>query len=118
MKLWIPVAGYMAMIFAISSISNPPAIATAPSDKALHFLLYSGLGALVVRALAGGFGRPVTLRTVVLAVLVSALYGATDEVHQHFVPPRQMEALDLAADSIGAAASALVLYAAQAIRRA
>jgi VanZ family protein len=117
MKLWIPVVGYMAVIFALSSIPNPPAMAQAPSDKALHFLLYGGLGALVVRGLAGGFGKPVTIRSAVVAVAVSALYGATDEIHQHFVPPRQMEAMDLAADSIGAAASALALYAAQAIRR-
>lgn len=117
MKLWVPVVGYMALIFALSSIANPPALAQAPPDKALHFLLYAGLGALVVRAMAGGFGRPVTIRTAVVAVVVSALYGATDEIHQHFVPPRQMEALDLAADGIGAAASALALYAASAIRR-
>lgn len=117
MKLWAPVAGYMALIFVLSSIPNPPALAQASSDKGLHFLLYAGLGALVVRALAGGLGRPVTIRTLVVAVLVSAAYGATDEIHQYFVPPRQMEALDLAADTIGAAASALMLYAANARRR-
>ena len=117
MKLWVPVAVYMAAIFVLSSIPDPPAVAQAPSDKALHFLLYGGLGALMVRAIAGGFGQPVTIRTVVVAVVVSALYGAMDEIHQHFVPPRQMEAMDLAADSIGAAASALALYAAQALRR-
>jgi len=117
MKLWIPVAAYMAAIFALSSIPNPPTAPQPGSDKVLHFLLYGGLGALVVRALAGGFGRPVTIRTVFVAFLVSALYGATDEIHQHFVPPRQMEALDLAADSLGAAASALALFAAHATRR-
>jgi VanZ family protein len=118
MKLWAPVAGYMALIFVLSSIPNPPTLAQAPSDKGLHFLLYAGLGTLVVRALAGGFGRPVTIRTVFIAVIVSALYGASDEIHQHFVPPRQMEAFDLAADTLGAAASALVLYAAHVGRRA
>jgi VanZ family protein len=108
----------MAVIFILSSISNPPTIPQQGSDKILHILLYGGLGALVVRALAGGFDRPVTIRTVIVAVVVSALYGATDEVHQHFVPPRQMDAWDLAADGVGAAASALALYAADALRRA
>ena len=117
MKLWLPVAAYMAVIFVLSSISNPPTVPQAGSDKVLHFLLYGGLAAVIVRALAGGFGYPVTMRTVLVAVVVSAVYGATDEVHQHFVPTRQMDAWDLAADSVGAAASALALYAAHAIRR-
>ena len=117
MKLWVPVAAYMAVIFVLSSIPNPPTVSRTGSDKILHILLYGGLAALVVRALAGGFDRPVTIRTVIAAVIVSAFYGASDEVHQHFVPPRQMDAWDLAADSVGAAASALALYAAHAIRR-
>lgn len=117
MKLWLPVAAYMAVIFVLSSIPNPPTVQQAGSDKVLHFLLYGGLAAVIVRALAGGFGYPVTMRTVLVAVVVSAVYGATDEVHQHFVPTRQMDAWDLAADSVGAAASALALYAAHAIRR-
>jgi len=117
MKLWVPVAAYMAVIFVLSSIPNPPTVPQPGSDKILHFLLYGGLAALVVRAAAGGLDRPVTIRTVIVAVIVSALYGATDELHQHFVPPRQMDAWDLAADSVGAAASALALYAAHAIRR-
>lgn len=117
MKLWLPVAAYMAVIFVLSSIANTPTVTQSGPDKALHFLLYGGLAAVIVRALAGGFGRPVSLRTVLVAVVVSAVYGATDEVHQHFVPPRQMDAWDLAADSVGAAASALALYAAHAIRR-
>src|SRR5262245_9637072 len=117
MKLWLPVAVYMAVIFVLSSIPNPPTVGPEGSDKLAHVLLYGGLGTLVVRALAGGFARPVTMRTVVVAVMVSAFYGAIDELHQHFVPPRQMDGWDLAADSVGAAASALALYAAHAIRR-
>jgi VanZ family protein len=117
MKLWLPVAAYMAVIFVLSSIPNPPTVSQPGSDKVLHFLLYGGLAAILVRALAGGFDRPVTRRTVIVAVVVSALYGATDEFHQHFVPSRQMDAWDLAADSVGAVASALALYAAHAVRR-
>jgi VanZ family protein len=117
MKLWLPVAAYMAVIFVFSSIPNPPTVSQPGSDKVLHILLYGGLAALLVRALAGGFDRPVTMRIVFVAVVVSALYGATDEFHQYFVPPRQMDAWDLAADGVGALASALALYAAHTIRR-
>jgi VanZ family protein len=101
----------MALIFGASSIAHPPEVPGAGSDKLVHMLMYAGLSALLVRAWAGGLGRPVALRVAVLAVLLSTAYGVTDEIHQHFVPPRQMDALDLVADGIGATLAATLLYA-------
>jgi VanZ family protein len=103
----------MAFLFGLSSMPRPPeAPATLDflSDKAGHALLYAGLAALVLRALAGGWSRPVTAGMASLAVTISILYGATDEIHQHFVPPREMDALDLAADAVGATLAAALLY--------
>jgi VanZ family protein len=40
-----------------------------------------------------------------------ALYGCSDELHQYFNPPRNVEALDVLADTIGAGAGAIALYA-------
>jgi len=99
----------MAFIFALSSISQTPALPSG-SDKWLHALLYSGLGALFARAIAGGF-RAVTFRHVIMAVCFGAIYGASDELHQHFNPPRNVEFADVVADTIGAGASAAALYA-------
>jgi VanZ family protein len=107
--LWLPVVAYMALIFGLSSISHPPAT-PAGTDKGLHGLLYSGLGVLVARALAGGW-RGVTPRAVIAAACVGAIYGASDELHQYFNPPRSVEGLDVLADTIGAAAGAVALYA-------
>ena len=108
---------YMALIFALSSLSEPPTAPAGISDKGLHSMLYAGLSALLVRALARGWRRPVSLGVVMLTIAISALYGASDEVHQHFVPPRQMETLDVVADTIGAALAAFGLYAAGLFRR-
>jgi VanZ family protein len=109
----------MAVLFGLSSIPRPPE--PPPSfpltDKAAHLLLYAGLGGLVVRALAGGWSRPVTFGTACLAAAISTLYGASDEIHQHFVPPREMDAIDLAADAAGAALAAGVLYIVSRVRR-
>lgn len=109
--LWVPVAFYLALIFWLSSISSPPELPSGVTDKAAHAALYLGLGLVLVRAFAGGFARPVTVRIVVLAVVASGLYGVTDEIHQYFVPPRQMEAADVLADTIGSAVAACTLYA-------
>jgi VanZ family protein len=109
LRPWIPVVAYMAFIFTLSSIRTPPAL-PGGVDKDLHGILYAGLGALVIRALSGGWGRPVTVRSVVTATIFCALYGISDEFHQWFVPPRQVEALDVAADTIGGAVAAVGLY--------
>jgi VanZ family protein len=116
-SLWAPVLLYMALIFGLSSITHPPEPPSGVSDKDLHILLYFGLGVLVVRALAGGWRRYFSLRTAVLAVIICVLYGASDEIHQHFVPPREMDALDVAADALGASLAAFSLFASRDRRR-
>jgi VanZ family protein len=55
--------------------------------------------------------RPVSVTVAASAVLFSTAYGLTDEIHQHFVPPRQMDGLDLLADASGAALAAVIMYA-------
>jgi VanZ family protein len=110
-SLWAPVVLYLAFIFALSSVANTPTLPIAVSDKGLHGMLYLGLGALLMRALSRGFRLRVTVMMALLVTFCAALYGISDEFHQSFVPPRQVEALDVVADTIGAAAAAFTLYA-------
>ncbi len=100
----------MAFIFVLSSMSEPPDLPSGMSDKGGHGLLYFGLGALLVRALGHGWGRRISVSLCALAVSLCALYGVTDEIHQYFVPSRQMDVLDLVADTAGAAAAVAALY--------
>jgi VanZ family protein len=109
----------MGVIFGLSSLPDPPAPPgplSILSDKQLHAILYAGLAALVVRALSGGWLQTVTAGAGLLAAAVATIYGATDEVHQYFIPPRQMDARDLAADAVGASFAVFVLYAASRLR--
>ncbi len=106
---WPLVAAYMAFIFALSSVTMPPAL-PGGTDKDLHALLYGGLAVVLIRALAGGLRRRVSLNIAILAVVVAALYGVSDEFHQSFVPSRDPDVWDVVADAIGAAVSAGVLY--------
>jgi VanZ family protein len=115
-QLWAPVAIYMALIFGLSSISRPPDLSTSIGDKGGHAILYFGLAALFVRALAGGWRQSFGVGVAAAAVTGSTLYGVTDEIHQIFVPPRTAELADLAADAAGSVAAVAVLYAAHTIR--
>ncbi|MBS1818720.1 MAG: VanZ family protein [Acidobacteria bacterium] len=108
-RLWLPVLAYMAVIFGLSSISHTPAM-PGGSDKVLHTLLYSGLGLLFARALSGG-RAPASARVILIAAIFGALYGASDELHQYFNPPRSVEVADVMADTIGSALGAAALYA-------
>ena len=99
----------MGLIFLVSSIAHTPDLGEG-TDKNLHALMYGGLGALVSRALAGGWNRRLTMRMALVATVVSGLYGVSDEIHQHFVPPREADVLDVVADTVGAAAAAAGLY--------
>jgi VanZ family protein len=99
----------MALIFGLSSLSQTPDL-PGGSDKVLHGLLYAGLGGLLTRALAGGLRRRVTVAAVAGAIVIAAAYGVSDEFHQWFVPPRQVESLDVLADTIGAACAAAIVY--------
>jgi VanZ family protein len=109
------VIAYMALIFGLSSISQTPAF-VGGVDKYLHAILYSGLSALLVRALAGGWHHRLTGGTVAAAVVIAAAYGVSDEFHQSFVPMRSVEAMDVIADTVGAALAAFGLYAWDIIR--
>ena len=92
----------MALIFVASSVPGDQ----LPGhfwDKLVHFLVYAVLGVLFLIPLAEARLSQVTMAKAGLAVLLSALYGAFDEVHQAFTPERTPDVRDLFADAFGAA---------------
>jgi VanZ family protein len=104
-SLWLPVIAYMAMLFGFSSLSALPTPPDAFSFYDVHIAAYAGLGALTARAAAKGL-RQVSWRAVVCAILISSLYGVTDEYHQLFVPGRSFDVFDMLADFIGSVVGA------------
>ena len=99
-RLWGAVVLYMAAIFYMSALSDPPV--PAGTDKSLHGLAYLGLAIVVLRALAGGLPRRIDMRVAIIGFLITVAYAATDELHQMFVPGRTADAFDLLADAGGA----------------
>ena len=104
-SLWLPPLAYMALIYYLSSQSDPvPQVTSVVWDKLLHLVEYGGLAVLLARAMLGeGLTARVAL---VAAVLLTSAYGATDEAHQSRVPERQADVRDWIVDSIGAVAGA------------
>ena len=93
-RLWAPAAAWMAVIFVASSRAVPAPVSTIP-DWVSHSIAYAVLSLLLVRAMAGGLGEPVTLAVAARAVIAAFLYGVTDEFHQSFVPGRHADPADL-----------------------
>ena len=101
---WSPALLWAGMIFVLSSMSFPPGPDMFPAqDKAVH----AGIFGVLAGCLFMGFRierRFGFWKAALLALLLTSLYGASDEFHQSFVPNRQVDALDWAADRFGAIA--------------
>jgi len=110
---WIPAVAWMGLIFWLSSGPLPSTGGIEIPDKVAHFGAWAVLGALLWFA----FAPLGVARAGALAFAVAALYGASDELHQSFVPRRSADVADWLADVAGSAA-ALILITAIAVRRA
>lgn len=108
---WLPAAAWAATIYWLSSRPTVPAPAIPNVDKLAHFGAYAVLGALLAFA-SFRTGAPVAV-----AVLIGVLYGASDEIHQMYVPGRSPDVLDWAADAAGVI-TACFLYTRWRSRRA
>lgn len=107
--LWAPVALTLAYEVYLSSQSDLPAspVTFSNVDKVLHGGYFFLMASLAYRALR--FGHGWTRGRAALAVVLGFLaYGLVDEWHQSFVPRRESDLRDVAADVAGAALAALV----------
>jgi VanZ family protein len=102
LHLWLPVVGWMVVIFCLSAQPDLPHPQTDWADllfaSSAHAFFFGVLAVLSGRALRE---RP---RAVVLAFFLVALYALSDEFHQAFVPGRTPDLVDLVCDLLGAAA--------------
>lgn len=108
---WTPAVAVMAGIFAVSGIENLSAPPGGVSDKAGHAMAYGGLALFVLRAVARARVTHVTWGGALLAWGLTVAYGATDELHQYFVPGRFAAFDDWVADAVGSAVALVVVTA-------
>lgn len=104
---WIPALLIMGTIWWLSSGSDTPGPPLRhPLDWSAHFLAYLALAFTLARA-TGRRG---------LAVVLAAWFGATDEVHQAFVPGRDAGLSDWLFDLAGAGVGAWLALGRRAVR--
>ena len=103
---WGPAVLWAAVLFFLSAVPDLPEtglLSRVPAgDKLVHLGLYAVLGACLAWGHRRHPGRPPSRAWVHVALIVAgALYGATDEWHQSFVPGRDASVLDWLADLCG-----------------
>lgn len=104
LKTWLPAILLMALIFVFSSLPGANVSANGNVDylshKLVHVFLYAVLCLSLYRA----------TKNIVLAVVLTILYGITDEYHQTFVPTRMGSYKDVIADTLGALITGILLW--------
>ena len=99
LRYWLPVVGYIALIFALSSIHGDKIQSPFPYvNKLEHLMEYALLGLLLGRAIRFTLaGRPGAL-AVAATVAAGALVALFDELYQRRVPGRVSDAADWLTD--------------------
>lgn len=100
---WLPAIAYMLAIFIMSSFPAPEPAKQVPiflEIKIVHIVEYGLLCALIIFALLNTTKAPLG-QLLVFAVLLTVLYGISDEAHQAFNPTRTARWQDITANFIG-----------------
>jgi VanZ family protein len=103
-KYLLAVVAYCAFIYQESSGPIPmQADQSIPGiDKVAHALLYGGLAALVSLGMRRSSRAYAPRAQFYLPILFAFLYGISDEIHQYYVPSRNFDPWDVAANTAGA----------------
>lgn len=70
-------------------------------DKWIHFVEYAVLGFFLMRNLTTETVQKLKENAFLITFLFGTFYGASDEIHQYFVPGRQSDFMDFVADTFG-----------------
>ena len=99
----IPVIIIALVIFILSSMQQPPIpdLGFNFQDKVLHLIAYFFLGISIIMAIIANLKNFTYNKLFLIIFLIGAIYGASDEIHQYFVPGRDCSIWDWVADCIG-----------------
>jgi len=102
---------YASIIFYISSLPNPPAPELFPNaDKLIHLIEYGILTFLLTRAIGNMKLYKNKTEAIYIAIIITGIYGLTDEIHQAYVFGRECSFIDWVFDLSGGFAYLLLLF--------
>jgi VanZ family protein len=116
---WLPMLAWMAWIFYLSDQPSLPrpgrrvGISDSLFDYSAHAATFGFLAILVWRAIKAWpqiLPAWLTARPKLSAGIIAALYAASDEIHQRFVPGRWAKFSDWAVDVVGIVAALLLIH--------
>lgn len=97
LRAWAPAAAWAGALFLVSAWPSAGDVSLPFSDKLAHVGVYAVLGATLAHGRRqSGPGAPHWL-----LIVLGALYGASDEWHQSFVPGRDVSLGDWVSDVVG-----------------
>mgnify|MGYP003410672887 CR=1 FL=1 len=100
---------YRGFVWVLSSMPTDTLVELPDSDldgflkESMHLIEFAILYLLFAAALAAH--GMLSLRSSLIAAVIAALYGVTDEIHQSFYPYRSASLFDVAKDWIGVTAA-------------
>ncbi|GAB4330784.1 MAG: hypothetical protein Kow0037_06850 [Calditrichia bacterium] len=115
MKKWLvhfPWIAYSGFIFYLSSQQklDVPDLHFNLQDKVFHFLAFTLYGIFVSLSVLNWPAKWLEkLNWMRVAAVIGIIYGFLDEIHQYFVPGREMDIWDWVADSLGVLTGILIL---------
>ena len=108
---WLPLIGYCLLIFIQSAYPSTDLIPQPfLFDKFLHIVAYFILGILFFRSYRTILIKISHNTLILISISSSILYGISDEIHQHFVPLRQADLMDVLADALGSILGVLMYH--------
>lgn len=112
LKYWLPPVMWAAVIFAFSSRPTATVSEIYWSDfffkKFIHLVEYGILATLLYRGLINS--KMQKTKAGYLSILLSFLYGASDEFHQSLTPGRDPTLRDVIIDTVGAGLAIYFLW--------
>jgi VanZ family protein len=85
-------------------------------DKIVHAFEFGLFGLVVFWAIGCSFQTLSARSRGIVSVVISVLYGVSDEIHQTFVPMREGDPFDVLADTVGVVCALIalrIIYAAR-----
>ena len=97
----------LSLVFPVQNFIRAEKI-EYPVRKAAHMTEYAILGLLSFAFYRGILKKE--KRQFLVALLTAAVYAATDEFHQYFIPGRSAEVMDVCIDTLGASIGLAILF--------